>query len=429
VAGRRTKWAAQRGRQYLLLLRLADRLDVYGVPAATLVVTLAVATVLVGVGAASPSILAGSVGTAVVGAVVAYFASRLVRTNRVFSQIALSYIATGDRDLLDELLGRLITGRFSTRDFKPADQLFQTLNAVADEDDFEARRRLAEAIPGLVELDRGKTIMLMRRLRGDWDQRWRGDVRRRAVEALIIPSKISGRRILDLVDRASLDDLLLLRDDDEVWTACAVVEVAQVSAGELRRKADFEREDEVTRGLDAGIARLRISGEERAALEHYRLAIATLIDRGPESCLAELDQLVGAVSIPARASAARMVSLVLTHPGAKGINAALLGLVKRLSEDPERYVRRPLARELCVEFLLDQLDGPNAEEARGVLFEHLLTDEDWIIPLTTFDLLAAGRIKNDDLREAAEAVSAAHGGDSRVGRRAARALSAIGDAQ
>lgn len=69
-------------------------------------------------------------------------------------------------------------------------------------------------------------------MRSDWDPgRWKDDLRRRAVEALIADGDSAAEPlILRFADQrdTSLDDLVAVRDDDRVFTALACVEVIAV---------------------------------------------------------------------------------------------------------------------------------------------------------------------------------------------------------
>ena len=114
--------------------------------------------------------------------------------------------------LIDDLLGEILA-----RDEQhPLDVLFRSLEEAAQEDRWEVKRRLAEALPKLVQLQPDATLRLATILRQDYHPDWRADIRRRVVEA--VPA-LHGHRPQEALQ------LLTYRDQDEVYTAMATVEV------------------------------------------------------------------------------------------------------------------------------------------------------------------------------------------------------------
>ncbi len=101
--------------------------------------------------------------------------------------IATSFLVGGQFEVLDSLLSVLIGGEWRRLDVGvPGKRLFQALLELARVGEWEDRRRIAEAAPALALIDREATIPILKMLRDDYDStRYRSDVRRRVVEALL----------------------------------------------------------------------------------------------------------------------------------------------------------------------------------------------------------------------------------------------------
>lgn len=120
---------------------------------------------------------------------------------------------TPEEGLIDDLLGEILARR---SDEHPLGMLFESLEAAAQEDRWEIKRRITEALPRLVQLQPDAALRLADRLRGDYHPDYRADIRRRVVEAT--PALYRYR------PEAALS-LLVYRPQDEVYTAMATVEV------------------------------------------------------------------------------------------------------------------------------------------------------------------------------------------------------------
>ena len=112
---------------------------------------------------------------------------------------------------LDDLLGDCIANP------SPQGSLpFTVLAAVARSPRWELKRRLAEALPALLEVDAARTVALMETLRVDPpDPEWRSDIRRRVIEAL--PA-------LWQVRREAVAPLLHWQEGDEVYAGLAMLD-------------------------------------------------------------------------------------------------------------------------------------------------------------------------------------------------------------
>jgi transcriptional regulator with XRE-family HTH domain len=249
---------------------------------------------------------------------------------------------------LDDLLGDCIADP-SRQGSLP----FTVLSAVARSPRWELKRRLAEALPALLEVDTARTVALMETLRVDPpDPEWRTDIRRRVIEAL--PA-------LWCVHPEAVAPLLRWQEGDEVYAGLATLD------------ALFEIRDpalavEVRAGLFAH-ARPR----DVQALRVY----AEILDR----CTDDPD---GALAIVAahRGDEARLIRICLARalhrmlPARPAETLKLMrSFLRRENGQPAEHqnVRRALARHPSG--LIALLDGPY-DEAALALLETLTADDD-----------------------------------------------------
>jgi hypothetical protein len=135
-----------------------------------------------------------------------------VKPGRLDLPQALPVSLTPEEELIDDLLGEIL----ARGEAHPLDVLFASLEESARGEQWEVKRRVAEALPRLVQLQPQATQRLAERLRRDYHPDYRADIRRRVVEAVPALYRSLGRPALSL---------LAYRDQDEVYTAMAAVEV------------------------------------------------------------------------------------------------------------------------------------------------------------------------------------------------------------
>jgi transcriptional regulator with XRE-family HTH domain len=84
---------------------------------------------------------------------------------------------TPDEGLIDDLLGEMLASESG----HPLENLFATLKEAARQGRWEAKRRLAEALPRLVQSHPDGTLQLAEILRNDYHPDYRADIRRRVI--------------------------------------------------------------------------------------------------------------------------------------------------------------------------------------------------------------------------------------------------------
>jgi hypothetical protein len=117
-----------------------------------------------------------------------------------------------EESMIDDLLGEIL----ARSEVERVDGLFAVLETAAREERWETKRRLAEALPKLVELRPERTLQLASILRTDYHLEYRADIRRRVVEAVPTMARFALAESLALLDQY---------ERDEVYTAMATVEV------------------------------------------------------------------------------------------------------------------------------------------------------------------------------------------------------------
>ncbi|GIK37689.1 MAG: hypothetical protein BroJett011_15220 [Chloroflexota bacterium] len=120
---------------------------------------------------------------------------------------------TPEEGLIDDLLGEILA---RGSDEHPLGVLFESLEAAAQQDRWEIKRRITEALPKLIQLQPDSALRLADRLRSDYHPDYRADIRRRVVEAVPMLYRYRPEAVLQL---------LIYRPQDEVYTAMATVEV------------------------------------------------------------------------------------------------------------------------------------------------------------------------------------------------------------
>lgn len=398
-----------------LKLSAVDRFGAFTEPVGLLIigVPLVLLTARFGVGGAAD--VAAWVVTLVIAAAAIFAQRQAGRHSQILTELTAGYILSGDRQLLDTFIGKLIGGAWSRASLEPGSVLFDTLGRIAQEDDYEQKRRVAEALPALARMNPDRTLGLMRELRDDWDDKWKSDLRRRVVEALVVPVAQKEPTILDLTRPREVAALLRLRDGDEIYTAMAVAEVLaewlpRTSKIAVAARAEYAEtvastygEDE-RRGLDALtsiLAKIRESPAEAARLTREILECGSLFER------------IGAVR-----AAVRYVDRLPSRDS--------LELLSVASQDEHRYVRRAVAREMSMKFLLRQSRrGRNAPMAVEIV-NRLILDEDDIISLTAFDILETWTSpRGVVLRDACQLIQQRRSGPPALLERVERALSVV----
>jgi hypothetical protein len=330
--------------------------------------------------------------------VAAFYHQRKSRKDLVVVEIALGYLVRGGYPLIDRLFGRLISGRWRREEMRLGGALYEVINQLLKEGDYWKLRRLTEALPMLGSINPNRTVQIMQRLREHWHkEKWRSDLRRRTIEALLIRVRNQQMRLLDKFRQRDISNLLKLRQGDEVYTAFAAIEAIFALRRNELEDGRFIRWKKGNGAADDILAEARdfiaheYSAEECKGLERLQNLLETAQDkrRDAHAILALLRQMIESSDIYTQIAAVRHI--VLVSHGLESDTLDLIAHVAAQRSDENRNVRRPLARETCTSFLVSLIakDGPYANKAKEIYWGLVLDDPDMIVRVTAFDMAEA----------------------------------------
>ena len=235
---------------------------------------------------------------------------------------------------LDDLLGDLLSGK-ARGEAMP----FAVLHATARSPHWELKRRLAEALPALLELDTARTLPLFNTLRDDPpDPEWRTDIRRRVIEAVPALWARAPRQV---------PPVLRWRQGDEVYAVLATLDV-------LADIGDKELEDEIRKEmLD------NVPGQDRRAVTLYARALGQCAT-SPAAALQLIEQHRQDEERLVRICMARLLYRLLPTRPAETLKLMRHILRKENGKPVEHQnVRRAITRHIGA--LIALLDGPYDE--------------------------------------------------------------------
>jgi hypothetical protein len=209
-----------------------------------------------------------------------------------------------------------------------------------EETPYEINRRIAESLPNLIEIDAGLARGIMQSLRVRYYRdRWKADIRRRILEAA---------PFLWDKDQRATEDLLLLRDKDEIYTVIALVEaIAELQIG---NRIDSAARDQLIARLTEGIQRQarvgtadgEMGAEDAIHLVNFLSELLRKLDTSPQTAIDDARQLCNTDSLHEKICVARNVPKVLDR-----FPEEVLSIMNRFADENEHYnVRRPVAMAL-----------------------------------------------------------------------------------
>lgn len=284
----------------------------------------------------------------------------------IISSVA-QYMLKGDISLIDDLLGKFISGKWEIATSDPAEGFFAVMEDVSWHGSYEMRRRISEALPALFRWRLDKAENIAKILRHDWDDRWRADIRRRVIEST--PFLLSRR-----AESASF--FLDYHEKDEIFTAIAIVEVAHEWL-----KSNKKRMDDFFANFKSKVQQV-YSTEEIEGLTELNNLMNTISDNTLEA-VKKMENLCKSKNVYIRIAVARhLPSIVQKFP-----DRAFTLMECFLRPEEHKYVRRPIAKENCTKAIINALkDSRLRNSAQSILWK-LFKDSDEIIRITAFDLM------------------------------------------
>lgn len=281
--------------------------------------------------------------------------------------ITSRYLLEKEETMVDELLGILISGKWKKIKIDPIEELFKTLKKLCSGNDYEMRRRMTEAIPALVELNREESKGLIEILRKDWDDaRWKSDNRRRTIESLpylgIKKEQTFIRKCLNLIEK------------DEMYTLIAIIEILNIWRKDINKNEAEKLFNEIINQM----MKMGYSPDDIIVIKII-WKLLYLITFYPSDAIIEIDKMKNEDDEKYLQIA---IARNLRHFYEDYPNEVLNIMDWFIQRDRHKHVRRPIARECNVDFLIKMINYN--EKAKEILWK-LITDEDDIIRITTFD--------------------------------------------
>jgi len=268
---------------------------------------------------------------------------------------------------IDDLLGVLISEKWEKLKIDPIKEFFDRIGRMCEESNVEMRRRIAETLPALFKIDLERSKEIVKILRRDWDERFKSDNRRRAIESLPYIVKR---------DKDFVKECLQIIDGDEVFVIIAIVEVLDVWRWKINKKEAKELYENLMREI-----RIReYKDDEIVALSELWNLLYT-IHEDPAKAIKRIDQLKDIPNIYTQVCIARNLYLL----GRKFPEEVLELMVHFTQENKNKYVRRAIAKENSVEFIMSLFRNKKLSEKSKNMMLKLINDKDGTIRLAAFD--------------------------------------------
>ncbi len=324
---------------------------------------------------------------AAITAFTTYSISRAKRSQHILIELTLSYIVKGGKELLDDILGKMISGRWRREELRPGTAFFDVLDHTCASSEWEQKRRVAEAVPVLSSIDLLRTLRLVDKLRDDWDPvRWRSDLRRRAVESLVLQYD-SGPALLVNAGQEHLTRLLCIHEGDEIYTAIAIAEVlGDLEAINAQFAANLRRDL---------LARSQVSfpADQHDAVYIAVQFTALLRDGSARDHADFLSVLLKSANQFLRIVAARN----LWHLVDRLPDEMLDMMLACIDPIQPANVRRPISKEASMNCILRLVCTPNHHAKAFLLLNALASDSDEIIRVTALEKAEQLRDERPDL--------------------------------
>ena len=256
------------------------------------------------------------------------------------------FLIEQDELKIDDLLGLLIAGKWERLKIDPIEEFFNTLINLCFRGEYETRRRIAEALPALFKLDILESERLVEVLRLDWDERWKGDNRRRTIESLCI---------ILMKNKKLVKKCLNLVDGDDIYIVLSIIELLDAWAEKINKK----QAERLFTSLITQMENMGFSPDEKQAASDL-WSLLKLTHSDPKAAAVRFYELKGTSNIYSQISLSRNIRRLcrcfpkcFEKPLCEGVPQKVLELMDFfLQEDKAKNVRRPIAKEQSLECLL-----------------------------------------------------------------------------
>jgi len=291
------------------------------------------------------------------------------------------YLMEKDESRLDDLLGVLIAGKLERMKLDPVDEFFKGIESFCESGDIEIRRRISEALPALYKINMTNSKEIVSVLRNDWDEKWKADNRRRTIESFSY--------LINVENNFILDNLRVI-ERDEFITIIAMLEILYSLEGSTHRKTIIKKIGDIQNNmLKSGFTQYHIDllndiwNRLKLIKENLELTIKEFLSISKNG-----------YDLNLQVFAARNFRLLCNgYPNCFKKSHCLSASPERtiefmnnfLSKEKHKYVRRPIANERSLECLVMLLKNRKHRNSIRKIIWKLISDNDDIIRITTFD--------------------------------------------
>lgn len=285
---------------------------------------------------------------------------------------------------IDDILGILISNKYRSKFHQPTNTFFDILEEKCNLGEVEERRRIAEAIPMLFKINKYRTKKIVEKLRGDYDDYYRDDNRRRTIESFRYCSRMDSHFVKKMLKR---------REGDSIYTTVAIIET--IIFTNIILKKDKERElFNLKNCIKDGFSKTQQEFVDEAI---DFLSIINRIKRTEDLDIifeGYMDKFKNSKFYMKILISKNMINICPYHEQCKRKDICLNVDNKKavleffdLCFQDEKNVRRPMAKEDVCYCLLRMMAFPEVKGEAKKRIMNLFKDKDKIISVTAFDYI------------------------------------------
>jgi hypothetical protein len=294
---------------------------------------------------------------------------------------------------IDDFLGELIGSNLNKKKNDPIEIFFDSLLFICNGKNPELRRRIAEALPALFQIDTENSKRVIEILRFDWDNKWKSDIRRRTIEALPL--------IIKKEKEFVKENILKIDVNDEIYTLIAIIEVVYIwrstynkkEAGNIFQKL-VQKIEIVQSDNHYNISQLEIQPKELLTSGYELLNI---IGNNTKKSIDIIDEIINEDSnFYLQVFIARNILRLCdyyptcqTKCCCKGSPHIVLKYIQYfLQVDKHRYLRRPMAKENMIDCLINMLKRKDFYDIVKSIIWKIIKDKDIMVRRPAFDKIS-----------------------------------------
>ena len=283
---------------------------------------------------------------------------------------ALSRLSISQGKLnFDELIGIFIAGKWKDYEIINSNEFIECIQEFCLESDYEFKRQVAEILPILFVLNLSGAKSIVGLLRKDWDETWGSDIRRRVIEALEL--------ILDK-EHSFIKEQIQIIEGDEIFALIAIVELLN----SWRNRINKSEAGKMFKEFINNMKKFNFSNEDKSTLNNF-WKLLSVVNSDIEKGLKKVEILCYHDNVTMKICLSRNLHYFYDVYPQK-----TLELMRYfLEDDQNENVRRPIAKEKSLEFLISILPSGEFEENVIELIWDLFKDKDTIIRITCFDYI------------------------------------------